>query len=215
MEEENRDNSFELRVSEKERNYLTGKNRGTGVSKGKSLRNTVKNKPAGEQPPAEVIVLVRELRRVRYVFEEILKVAYMSEELDLSALEVAISENRTLEEMIADAYKRACYITIEQPSFSDQGNRLQAMSYRLNMASYAEEWQTSYSERKQEKGNEIPLWKKATLSINEAAAYTSIGENKLRELSSDGNCGFVLWVGQKRLIKRKQFEEYLEKVYSI
>lgn len=152
---------------------------------------------------------------MRYIFEEILKVAYISEELDLSALEEAISENVTLEKMIADAYKRVCYITIEQPSFSDQGNRLQAISYRLNMASYAEKWKTSYSERKQEKGNEIPLWKKATLSINEAAAYTGIGENKLRELSADETSSFVLWVGQKCLIKRKQFEEYLEKVYSI
>jgi len=39
--------------------------------------------------------------------------------------------------------------------------------------------------------------------------------NEIRELSNDKNCQFVLFVGNKRLIKRKQFEKYLEQSYSI
>ena len=62
---------------------------------------------------------------------------------------------------------------------------------------------------------EFPLCQKNTLTIEEAAAYLGIGMNKLREMTSDENCKFVLWVGTKRLIKRRLFEEYLDKAYSI
>lgn len=62
---------------------------------------------------------------------------------------------------------------------------------------------------------EIPVWEKATLTINEAAAYSGIGTAKLRQLSDDEECPFVLWNGNKRLIKRKRLEEYLDKAYSL
>lgn len=61
----------------------------------------------------------------------------------------------------------------------------------------------------------VPVWEKSNLTIEEAAAYFGIGQNKLRELTSDNNCSFVLWCGSKRLIKRKAFERYLENMYSI
>ena len=61
----------------------------------------------------------------------------------------------------------------------------------------------------------IPIWKKATISIEEAVAYTGIGLNKMRELTADDDCDFVLWVGSRRIIKRKKFEEYLDRSYSI
>lgn len=62
---------------------------------------------------------------------------------------------------------------------------------------------------------EVPLWEKSNLTLEEASAYSGIGINKLRELSNDNNCPFVLWVGSKRLIKRKLFDSYIEKMYSI
>ena len=61
----------------------------------------------------------------------------------------------------------------------------------------------------------VPLWEKANLSLEEAAAYSGIGINKLREISNDEKCKFVLWVGNKRLIKRKLFDQYMEQMYSI
>ncbi|MBO5264919.1 MAG: excisionase family DNA-binding protein [Ruminococcus sp.] len=61
----------------------------------------------------------------------------------------------------------------------------------------------------------IPIWEKSNLTLEEAAAYFGIGINKLRDLSNEHNCTFVLWCGSKRLIKRKQLEEYLSKAYSI
>lgn len=56
---------------------------------------------------------------------------------------------------------------------------------------------------------------KPTLTIEEAAALYSIGEHKLRELTDPDDCNFVLYVGRKRLIKRKQFDEYLARAFSI
>ncbi|MBQ7473058.1 MAG: helix-turn-helix domain-containing protein [Oscillospiraceae bacterium] len=53
------------------------------------------------------------------------------------------------------------------------------------------------------------------LTLEEAAAFSNIGINRLREISDDKNCPFVLWVGSKRLIKRKAFEAFLEKSYSV
>lgn len=62
---------------------------------------------------------------------------------------------------------------------------------------------------------EVPLWEKSNLTLEEASAYSGIGINKLRELSNGRDCTFVLWVGSKRLIKRKLFDSYIEKMYSI
>ena len=62
---------------------------------------------------------------------------------------------------------------------------------------------------------EVPISEKANLTLDEAAAYFGIGINKLREITNDNNCPFVLWCGSKRLIKRKALDEYLAKMYSI
>lgn len=61
----------------------------------------------------------------------------------------------------------------------------------------------------------VPIWEKANLTLPEAAALYNIGINRLRELSDDDHCPFVLFVGNKRLIKRKQFEQYIENAFSI
>ena len=65
------------------------------------------------------------------------------------------------------------------------------------------------------KNIEIPVWEKVTITKEEAAAYSSIGMNKLDELMRNPMCSFVLYIGKKRLIKRKQFEEFLEKNVEI
>lgn len=62
---------------------------------------------------------------------------------------------------------------------------------------------------------EVPIWQKSNLTLEEAAAYSGIGINKLRKLSDEKNCTFVLWNGSKRLIKRKKLDDYLSKSYSI
>ena len=62
---------------------------------------------------------------------------------------------------------------------------------------------------------EVPIWEKSNLTLEEAAAYSGIGINKLRTLTDREDCEFVLWIGSKRLIKRKKLDEYIEKSYSI
>lgn len=61
----------------------------------------------------------------------------------------------------------------------------------------------------------VPIWEKSTLTLEEASAYSNIGINKLREITNDDDCKFVLWVGNKRLIKRRLFEYYIENSFSI
>lgn len=61
----------------------------------------------------------------------------------------------------------------------------------------------------------IPIWEKSNLTLDEAALYSGIGKNRIRALTDDENCPFVLWVGTKRLIKRKLFDEYISRQYSI
>lgn len=62
---------------------------------------------------------------------------------------------------------------------------------------------------------EVPIWEKSNLSLEEAAAYSGIGINKLRQLTDEKDCQFVLWVGSKRLIKRRLFDQFIEQEYSI
>lgn len=62
---------------------------------------------------------------------------------------------------------------------------------------------------------EVPIWEKANLTVEEAAAYSGIGVNRIREISNAEDCPFVLWVGTKRLIKRRKFDDFIANVYSI
>ncbi len=62
---------------------------------------------------------------------------------------------------------------------------------------------------------EVPIWEKANLTLEEAAAYFNIGVGKLREITSKEDCKFVLWVGNKRLIKRRLFTEFIDQEFSI
>jgi len=62
---------------------------------------------------------------------------------------------------------------------------------------------------------DIPIWHKSNLTIEEASVYSGIGVKKLYKLTSDEDCSFVLWVGNKRLIKRQALDEYLANRYSI
>lgn len=53
------------------------------------------------------------------------------------------------------------------------------------------------------------------ITLEEAAAYTGIGVRKLREMTDEPTCDYVMWVGNKRMIKRRKLDEYLENAYSV
>lgn len=61
----------------------------------------------------------------------------------------------------------------------------------------------------------IPIQDKLTLTIEEAALYSNIGQNKIAELLRDPRCPFVLYVGRKKLVKRKEFETFISKNIEI
>lgn len=61
----------------------------------------------------------------------------------------------------------------------------------------------------------VPIYYKYALTLEEAAEYFNIGINRLRILISEPNCDAGLFVGSKRLIKRKKLEEYLDRTDMI
>lgn len=61
----------------------------------------------------------------------------------------------------------------------------------------------------------VDIKDKLNLTIEEAAAYSNIGQNRIEELAKQPNCPFVLYIGRKKLIKRIPFERYLEKVIEL
>lgn len=60
-----------------------------------------------------------------------------------------------------------------------------------------------------EKQYTVPIWEKVTLTKEEASEYSHIGINKLEQLTRNPRCPFVISVGRKKLIKRKEFEQYI------
>jgi hypothetical protein len=66
------------------------------------------------------------------------------------------------------------------------------------------------------RANEIPYWEKYMLTLREAAEYFHIGEKKMRQIVDDNlDANFLLESGNRIMIKRKLFEEYLDKASVI
>ena len=62
-----------------------------------------------------------------------------------------------------------------------------------------------------EENEKIPIHLKLTLTIKEAAEYSNIGINKIDTLLKHPNCPFVLYVGTRKLVKRKEFEDFIRR----
>lgn len=63
---------------------------------------------------------------------------------------------------------------------------------------------------------EIPLWQKYTLTVEEASLYFRIGQAKLRRMISENeDADFILWNGNRPQIKRKLFEEFVDRLNVI
>ena len=57
----------------------------------------------------------------------------------------------------------------------------------------------------------IPIEKKYLLTAQEASEYTGICINAIYKKIKDPDCSFVIYIRNKRLIKRTALERYLEK----
>src|SRR5699024_7441906 len=60
---------------------------------------------------------------------------------------------------------------------------------------------------------DVPIWERYTLTIEEAAKYFRIGENKLRRLAEENKHeSWLIMHGNRVQIKRKQFEKVIDKL---
>lgn len=62
----------------------------------------------------------------------------------------------------------------------------------------------------------VPLWEKYTLTVEESAAYFRIGEHKLRKLiNGNKSTDYLLWNGNRVQIKREKFEKFVDTLEAI
>ena len=61
----------------------------------------------------------------------------------------------------------------------------------------------------------VAICEKVALTIEEAAEYSNIGQNRISSLLKEPRCPFVLYVGTKKLVKRKEFEKFISKSVEI
>lgn len=65
---------------------------------------------------------------------------------------------------------------------------------------------------------EIPIWERFLLTVKEASLYFNIGENKLNRIVNDymeSEYKFVVQNGNRAMINRKKFEDFLNETTSI
>jgi excisionase family DNA binding protein len=61
----------------------------------------------------------------------------------------------------------------------------------------------------------VPIYHKQNLTVSEAAEYSNIGETCIRNLLRERSCPFRLRIGNKNLIKRKEFDEYISSAHYL
>lgn len=61
----------------------------------------------------------------------------------------------------------------------------------------------------------VPIHLKMTLTVKEAAEYSNIGINKIDSMLRSPNCPFVLYIDTKKLVKRREFEQFISQKLTI
>ncbi|MBE5885998.1 MAG: helix-turn-helix domain-containing protein [Lachnospiraceae bacterium] len=61
----------------------------------------------------------------------------------------------------------------------------------------------------------VPVAEKAMLTVRECAAYSNLGIHKLQALCSQPDCTFSVKSGNRFLIKRQEFDEWLRGIKEI
>ncbi len=67
----------------------------------------------------------------------------------------------------------------------------------------------------EKKKERVSICDKIALTIEEAAEYSNIGQNKLSELLKMPRYPFGLYVGKKKLVKRREFERFITESIEI
>ena len=95
---------MKIRFTRGELDALTKKARKSGFSREGYCRRILNGAEVKENPPADVPMLIREVRRVGYNIDQILKRANSIGLLDVPLLRKALEDNRAVEKLIVDTY---------------------------------------------------------------------------------------------------------------
>ena len=98
---------FELRLSRNELSDLTRKARKARLTNAGFIRRAIRDQEVKEAPPVDVPILIREVRRVGYNIDQVLKIARAQDLVDVPQLRKALEENRALVKQITDIYAMA------------------------------------------------------------------------------------------------------------
>lgn len=82
----------------------------------------------------------------------------------------------------------------------------------INIEDYKD---STLAKLEEQKKQTVPIESKVTLTIKEATEYSNIGINKIESLLRTPRCPFVLYVGKKKLVKRKEFERFISENIEI
>ena len=99
-----RNHRVEIYCTKNEFETLTKKVRRSGLSREGFCRRVLNGTEVKEAPPADVPVLIREVRRVGNTLNQIMKRANALGLMDVPQLRKALDENRVVEKLIVDAY---------------------------------------------------------------------------------------------------------------
>ena len=95
---------MKIRFTRAELDALTKKSRKAGLSREGYCRRILNGAVVKGAPPAEVPMLIREVRRVGYNIDQLLMIARTKNWLVVKELEKALESNRAVEKLIVDTY---------------------------------------------------------------------------------------------------------------
>lgn len=98
---------MKIRFTKDELNTLNIKSRKSGLSREEFCRRTLNGSTVKEAPPADLHMLIQELRRVGSSLDRLSKLANTANLPEASQLREALEENRAVEKLIVDAYTAA------------------------------------------------------------------------------------------------------------
>lgn len=95
---------MKVRFTKTELDALTKKARKSGLSREGYCRRVLNGTEVKEAPPADIPVLIQEVRRVGNNLNQVMKRANALGLLDVPQLRKALEDNRAVEKLIADTY---------------------------------------------------------------------------------------------------------------
>ena len=84
----------------------------------------------------------------------------------------------------------------------------------MNYQNYPDKFESMETDQ-EELVNKIKHSQKYTITTKEASVWSGIGINRLRDIMNDPDCPFVLRVGNRKLVKKEIFKNWLDMQWSV